>query len=294
MKTLKYSMLLIALFFAIPVGFCVAQYVQAFQKIDIVNNGKEAIATVTDYYSDTTINDEEFYYLKYTYEDGNGGIHSGRTSSVFTYEEAFEATTVKIKYSSNFKSIEANYTFSFKTEPAAIILTIFVGLDIAFWVVFICICVKDRRDAIIRKNGKEYVATFAGCGTNTYINGAPIFWIEYEYTNDEGIVVKNKTRSLYTDDEKNFFEKTQTFKIKTLKGKSVITEPIDISKTLTVAENTIEENKEVEEVRELTQQTTPAYKRCVFCGSIITHSDKRCPCCGSRKFEVDKKYTDLN
>ena len=115
MKRMKFFWFIFALVFLAPSVFFVTTVMRAIEKADIVRYGTETTATVVDFYSDKTVNDVDYFYLKYTYEDSNGAVHNGRTSSIYTYEEAASKTTVKIRYAKDFKSIEANYVFSFQT-----------------------------------------------------------------------------------------------------------------------------------------------------------------------------------
>ena len=112
--------LIIGIIFFSVIIFWISGLCTYVKNVSITKYGTETVATVTGKGSDTVINNEQIYYLNFTFTDKAGGMHSGRTDSYLMEFEANQYVSgekqLRIKYNSEFKAVRADYKFGTQFE----------------------------------------------------------------------------------------------------------------------------------------------------------------------------------
>ena len=141
--------------------------------------------------------------------------------------------------------------------------------------------IKNKFGKKIEKLGTERIAYYVSSSSWVSVNDKSIFYIEYQYKNDNNELITSKTSSKYSYEEVEYYKFLGEFKIKEYKGKSTITEIIDLERMYKELEQKAKEETEKQELLKKELEV----KQCVYCGSKISIQDKKCPNCGSTKFE---------
>ena len=279
MKKIQYTYLITAIILTIPLIVWVFLFNNFMFNKNLADNGTKTVATITSTYSNIEINEEPYYNFKFEFYDEDGNLHTGKSGMVYSYYEIQNMHNVLISYDKNFNAVEVN--FEYKNMPELWILPIFGIIGIWFWVLLIRNIYIGKLEKKIIEFGTEKTACYIGGRSYMSVNNQAIYYIEYQYKDENEVLVTKKTSSKYTNEEKEYYEFLGEFKIKEYKGKTVITEIIDLEKMYKELEQKTNEEAEKEELLRKSLEL----KLCTYCGSKISINDKKCPNCGSSKFE---------
>lgn len=208
------------------------------QDKDILKNGKEAIATVIDVGSNTTYNDEEYYYIKFTFVNDQGQTITYKTNSAYTIWDLedmghvtidmhsytftpISGTTIEIKYVGN-KAVAKDYI----EEPQGIVqwvMVIVFGLvGVGMMVAFVVSIVNSKGNKKILQHGMDGTGTFLQHSVGMIVNGVRHFKIHFSFVNQMGETVIAKTGTNYLSYEVDALMTMHTFPIRYIGNKAVI------------------------------------------------------------------------
>ncbi|MCQ2564367.1 MAG: hypothetical protein MJ152_00660 [Clostridia bacterium] len=270
MRNFKGLKLIFAIVFTIPLVVWAFLMVNFIKDTNLVRTGKEATATVTTFASDVMINDVPMFKLYYVFTDDQGMEHEGVTSAAYTQYQAEHTHTLQIKYNSKFESIQADYKCT--NTILLWVLPIFGVVGIGFWVALILEIKGDGTSKQVIKLGTPKKATFLYANSKMMVNDVPYFYIQFEYTDEQGNKKQQRTQCKYSYEEQAFFQQLGEFDIKEYHGHVAVNQKIDIA----------ELNKKLKR-----QEAGIMYKTCNYCGSTISVADKKCPNCGSNDFKTE-------
>lgn len=277
-------MLLFAVFFAIPVIVLVAlMFVDKPDYKNILENGIETTGYIIENSatSNTTVNGEPYYSIKYYFKDENFNEHSGKTSESYTYFEVLQMEkrgTILIKYNpENFESIEANYDPSedVGNNLLWVFLAAFGIADLVMWVVTIKVGKHNLILAKVEREGKEYTANVTGISSNLVVNNVHKYKVHYTWLGDMGETINGSSTSKYYYDEAVALENAKTVTIKAIGKDSVIMTTPDMC-----LDNHY--NNYSDGISNDLANVKPAELKCDYCGHIITKDDEYCGNCGAR------------
>ena len=261
----------------------------------MLENGIEVEARViqNSMTSDVTMNNVEYYYVKFLYEDENGVVHNGKTSSKFTYSQALMLErhgNIRIKYNpETFASIEADYDFSQdKSAILFLILLVIFGIaSVIAWIFAIKKIIQNFKSEKVIKYVNEYTATVISIACNLTVNNVQKYYVEYVWKNESNEQIRSKSPSIYNFATAREFKNMQTIKIKELNGvSSIVSEPnyeitnsVDILTNNTNGTNMFEPyfNENYHQ-----NNTQPQVKTCPYCGGTIDSNENICQFCGSK------------
>ena len=111
-----------------------------------------------------------------------------------------------------------------------IMVALFFIIGIVFWFFAIRSIINGAKSKIIEKEGETGVGHFIRRNGVVLINDRPFSKLEFSFKNKTGEVIKLKSLKLYPEEQVNYLEKLQEFKIKYLDDKAVIVEDLSDAK----------------------------------------------------------------
>ena len=124
---------------------------------------------------------------------------------------------------------------------------------------------NSKKKKILAQTGKEYTATFVSYGFKTIGDGVAKYYIQYKWTDNQGIERTDKTGYDYSAQQAVAFQLGKTFKIKASENYSQI-----ISIPVMPARQGGVEKKDGNIL-------------CEYCGSVYSVEKTKCPNCGATR-----------
>lgn len=287
-KVFKYVFLIIffVVFFGISIIFW-GMIAKHFENKNIVKNGVVINAEVVGYETNTSINDVNYYYVKYTFEY-ESVTYNGTSSTNFTLDEVVNLHNIDIKFY-NGKSIEATYSKpkELNVEIVFLVLTTCIGLTSGL--ILAIDIAKTIGNKNLAKTGTLITATVTGVKyistttvrTMNNVSVEQYYKIKCRYKMLSGEIVEDFTKQTYAKDEAIYLRDLKKIQIKYKNKKFVIVEPIQISDV----------DKELKSKQTEDNDIDTLFFECETCGEIVEPTqDGLCPKCNNviSKFK-DKK-----
>ena len=293
----KYNFFLIfAIAFAIPVVIVGVFFFQNIGYANIARNGIETTGYIIpdSYYSNLSINDVNYYHVKYYFYDQNGNECYGRTSDAYLYYDVLdleEIGTIKIKYDpKSLDSIEATFDL-FKdgsTIVFIIILAVFGTVDVVFWVISIKTFLNNLALIKVEKYGTEYNAVVSHIHSNLKVNGVHKFKVYYSWTNEMGQTCSGASQSKYYFDQAKALEDIKNIRIRAIGNKSyIVTDPdtayVNYENSTNDHIDYSYENSTQDIIEQNNGEVIERQEYCDYCGEKVSSSDSFCPNCGVKR-----------
>jgi len=318
MKFFRFLFLFMAAVFTIPVILMSSFVGEHVENSKLAKTGISTTAHAYGADTNQSINGERIFYIKYSFIL-DGEEVKGETSSRYSYEEAkrIVGTDIEIKYNpTTLKSIEANYKKPPMLTIEIVVICIFGTVSLVLTIVFIVGVIGDIRRLVIKNTGSETFADFIDGKSNVTVNGVAKYKVFYKYKNENGLLILDKTPSMYNYDEMDYYRQVGKFKIKFKRGKSAIIEkpfsnPIPEKSETNVefsefdnedlenfdhnelpstesreghisidTENKIDNNLDYERVGHASIYDKEVL--CEHCGCYVPENKRKCPNCGAK------------
>lgn len=200
-----------------------------FHESYVAENGKVATAEVMGISSNTTINDEPYYYIRYKYTNDKGEEVTGRTNTAYTEDEANairRAGTMLIKFDEHGHSVAADYKKAAGSSFLWIFIIVFGAVGVGMGIAVIRQIVRFASEGRLKAVGREGRGFFIDSASRMSVNGVPMYYIKYSFVNEDRETVEVKTGSVYERHEVDIFRALGEFDIKYSEKRATITQKL--------------------------------------------------------------------
>ena len=280
-RTADLGFIVLLIIFAIPSVMFFTSLADIITNNNIVNNGEKTTAVVLDYYSNERINGVDMYRILYEYTDELGNTHQGETTSDYTLNEAerLKDVGIEIAYDKNtFKSVQANFSFSFANSFVVILCGVFAIVE----VVVIVLAVRNICKIFKRKkaltDGVDIEAELVDYKADVYVNRRPIYKITVRYLDEDGNYIKKDAKTNLSTEGIYVLKSLDKFNVKLYGGEVFFDDNVVLDADLGENNKKETENEKAEPKKVL---------RCLNCGANIDKGQTKCPYCQGKKFGYD-------
>ena len=274
---------------------------------DIVNNGTQTTATVTDFYTRSSVNDVPYYYVEYEFTDEEGNKHIGQTSSDYTVQQVEELIKngLLICYDSEYNSIQADYKFKLEGSsffivfsPIFIIMALMIGI-----IIFL-----GNRSSRSDNSPVEATAKFVSATYALTSEGEEYYTVRIKFKNKFGEKIEDDIYFAHELSGKCYFTRAGVEELKRLSGigvsvlgnKAIIDDdggelsmayfedvpPVPFAPQIEAEQaRKAGVRKPQTKTQNLGTLASSNVLRCLRCGDIVPPGKTKCPTCGSKNFD---------